>query len=238
MNILEIPNGGMPFEGDDIRWLNDGILEAFKAMFFDFGQAHNGNFIISGCHTSFAAGFATITEGYVMLDWEVCYCPAQNVGVTSLAASSLKLVTSYDPAGTEVFADAVSRETYANRRAIASDGLNSGVEIPLDTTARYFHTENVNNFSSGWSAATGFTPRAERKGRAVFLSGAITGGDTNSIGFTLPAPFRPTERRIITTTLSSIQIFPTGAVAINSVLDDDTQSTVTGEYHLNVCYLI
>lgn len=238
MKKLTIPNGGMPLEGDDFNWIHGGVLEAFKALYFGFGLQYNGNFIISGCSVSFAAGFATITEGYVMLDWEICYCPPQTVGVTSLASSSLKVESVFDVEGLEVFADSVSRDTYENRRAIISDGLNSGVEIPLDTSARYEYSENVNIFSGTWGAASGSTPKCKRKGDIVHLSGAITGGETNLVAFNLPSVFRPGESRRLRTNTGSVFIDTNGDVLITTDASGGSQVTVSAPFNIDVSYML
>jgi hypothetical protein len=238
MKKLLIPNGGMPLEGDDFNWINAGVVEAFKAIFFEYGQAYSGNFVISGCVATFAAGFASVTEGYVMLDWEICYCPAQTVGVASLAVSSLKLVSSFDAAGTEVFADSVSRETYENRRAIISDGLNSGVEIPLDTTGRFYAVENVNAFDNGWGAASGFVPKYHKKGNVIHITGAITGGETNLLAFTVPLAYRPSETRRLAISRGSISIPSSGQVIIGTTDSGGSQVTVSGDLNLDVSYVL
>lgn len=184
----------MPLEGDDFNWIYSGLLEAFKGgALYPFALQHSGNFIIAGCDISFNAGNATISEGFVMLNYEICYCPAQTVAVTSLAASSLKIAETYDANGAEVFADTITRDTYAIRRAIISDGLNSGVEIVLSSPARYYYNENISSFSNSWASVSGFTAKAHKIGNIVYLSGQIDSGDTNLIAFNLPAPFRPSR---------------------------------------------
>lgn len=236
MDKLHIPSGGMPFEGDDLDYINAGIVDAMRANYFHFGQPYSGNFIISGCAISFAAGFASVTAGYVMLDWEICYCPAQTVGVTSLAASSLKLGISYDSAGTEVFADSVSRETYQRRRAVISDGLNGGIEIPLDTTVRYHWAENVNTFNNDWEAQPGFTVKATKIGEVVYLSGAITAGQDNLTAFVLPAVFRPTSNRYMRTAQGNTIVFSDGNVFVAD--GTDGQNEVTGLFAIDCSYVL
>jgi hypothetical protein len=133
MNKLLIPNGGMPLEGDDFRWEQDGVRDALKGILHYFSAPHGGNIILSGCQITLVSGNAVVTEGYALINHEVCYVPAQTVAVSSLANSSLKILETYDVSGLEVFADSVSRDTYAIRRGIVSDGLAGSNEIVLAT---------------------------------------------------------------------------------------------------------
>lgn len=138
MNKLIIPNGGMPLEGDDFRWFQDGYAEAFKGVFSEIarrvstsvlgqGQVgffihpnYEGNFVITGCEvTSIGSGNVSVAEGFVFIDGEVLYFPA----VASMPEAApgfgyaFRLVVTYDPAGLEVFQTGGSFDTYEIRRA-------------------------------------------------------------------------------------------------------------------------
>lgn len=193
MNKLTIPNGGMPFHGDDVEWMHEGIKEGLKGALYPFVQQYNGNCILAGCDISYAAGDATITEGFVVIGYEVCYCPAQTVAVTSLAASSLKIVSTYDAAGLDVFADSVSRDTYEIRRAAISDGLNSGSEIILENPNRIAYEYDLTPYLQGdWEAQT-TELKAIRLGNQVRFVGSITLGDSNLTSISLPTFLRPSQ---------------------------------------------
>lgn len=193
MNRLAHPDGGMPFQGEDIDWMQDAMLEGIKGISYPFVKKYSGNCILSGCDISYSGGSATITEGYVMIDFEVCYCAAQTVAVTSLAASSLKVSSSYDPEGLEVFADNVSRDTYEVRIAVISDGLNSGAEIILENPPRIYAEYDLTPYLQGnWVAQTTDIV-AIRLGNQIQFKGSVYLGDTNTPVFTLPTFLRPSQ---------------------------------------------
>lgn len=196
MDKLIVPDGGMPLEGDDIRWMYTGVEDAFKALMFGLGPS-SGNFIISGCTVSLAGVTASITEGYVMLNWEVCYCPAHSATVTNLSTSSLKVEETYDVSGSEVFADSITRDTYAKRRAKISEGLNSGVEIVLANGIRIYYSAEITDYNSDWEAFSGIECIVGKQGNVGFIRGKFTGGTLSTYestgGFGIPGWAAPSE---------------------------------------------
>lgn len=120
MNKLITPNGGMPLELDDLRFMQDAYHDGFKGIIYEFAKANNGNIILGGCEVVDSGnGTFEVSEGYIMLDYEVLYVPA----VTGLSFSLviLEYNQTYDPAGNEVFADNTSRDTYEVRQARVFD---------------------------------------------------------------------------------------------------------------------
>jgi hypothetical protein len=213
MNKLNIPNGGMPLDGDDFEWVHSGLLEAFKGVLHPFLAKYSGNAILSGCVVSFGGGLASVTEGWVAINYEVCFCPAQTVAVASLAASSLKIAQTYDVSGLEVFADSVARDTYLRRRAAISDGLSGSNEIVLDAPARFTGEISITSFLNSWVVDTGSAVKARIFNGIVSLEGVLTGGNTNLSIFNLPAGFRPSAiRRSLA--LNSFDLNPTITVSI------------------------
>lgn len=124
----------MPLHGDDFQFIQDAINEGLKGALHRFTAGSSGNMILSGCGvTDNGAGNYDVAEGYVVLGYEICYVPAHSfVSASGLSGSSIKLSTTYDSDGQDTFADAVVRDTYEVRRALASDGLSGGNEIVLD----------------------------------------------------------------------------------------------------------
>lgn len=110
MKELEIPSGGMPFTGDDLLWMQGGLKEAVEASVTPF--TIGGKIILSGCGTSVVSGSTVIAPGYVVLNNRVCYFEGKTVAGTNLAIHEFYMKEEYDPAGNDVFADSVSRDTY------------------------------------------------------------------------------------------------------------------------------
>jgi hypothetical protein len=249
MNQLIIPDGGMPLEGDDIRWMYQGLLEAMKGgALYPFALQHSGNFIITGCEISFAGGNASITEGFVMLNYEICFCPAHTVAVTSLAASSLKVLETYDASGAEVFADSITRDTYAIRRARISNGLNSGIEIVLANPPRYYYQKVIVNGDLSSSFTVVKPVKITLCNGIVYWEGSVQGGLTNSdlIGSNvLPSVLVPSANRlgivsgpgeyVVVAAFSSVL---DGRVVLGSMSDNQLDFTSTELYLDGIIYRV
>lgn len=127
MNRLVVPNGGMPLEGDDFDWIQNGAAETFKGVFKAIadlatgtGNANTlGNFIIAGCEvTDIGGGNSSISEGYVFIDGEILYTPAiASISNAQLANAAYIKHIYYDPAGQEVMQNGNTEDTYEVRRA-------------------------------------------------------------------------------------------------------------------------
>lgn len=115
MNKLINPNGGMPLELDDLIFIQDSFKDALKGVLHEFTRAEFGNVILSGCEvTNLGGGNYSISSGYVMLGYEVCFVPATT---ENFVISALVLGVNYDPAGNDIFFDGVARDTYEIRTA-------------------------------------------------------------------------------------------------------------------------
>lgn len=117
MNKLKTTDlGGFPVVLDDLRWIDDSVRDAFKAIFASYGD----KFIISGCDLSYDNINLeyTCTEGYIYFNGEILKCAggiASHDGEVNIAVWNLE--TLYDAAGLKAFANEVSHDTYEIRRA-------------------------------------------------------------------------------------------------------------------------
>lgn len=66
--------GLMPFYQEDIEFLQQSIVDIAKALASVWGD----NFVLSGCKHTDKAGGADITEGWLVVNGEVVYFPAQS----------------------------------------------------------------------------------------------------------------------------------------------------------------
>lgn len=235
MNKLIIPNGGMPLHGNDFEWIHTGIAEALKGVVSLFGATSSGSFIISGCEPSLGGGNVSITEGFACIGWEVCYCPAQTVAALAIGDVSIKLVQSYDPAGQELFADLVTRDTYAIRRGIISTGstspeinLASPVRLPkriedivLSQEVEHEVSSFQANFSSGLPIVLKKVLNRTHIQGNVFYAGSSSNG-ADLYAFNIPTDFAPfTPCYFMASTIENdvyrVSIFPAGQVYIQYV---------------------
>ena len=202
MRRLEIPNGGMPLEGDDLIWMQDAFKEALQGVTANFSDAEDGYLILSGCIYVFNGTTYSVSAGFVMLNNEICY-HAGSTGISNLSNASFRIVTTYDAAGNDVFQDGQSKNTYAIRNAVAGNNLTDGAELILSSAKRLSVLmannafENVQpvslavQFGNGWSSSSTNIFAAKRRGKLVHLEGGVSGGSTNLDAIRLPEGSRP-----------------------------------------------
>lgn len=206
MNKLLIPNGGMPFEGDDLLYLQEGLRSGF-AMLSNWLTSASGftdqSCIIRGVNLSYGSGNITYSEGTVYIAGELCMLSG---GVATGADGFesewwIELETFADPAGTQIFADAVSKDTYQTRRA----KVTNSPSIPSDGAMRFdlLDKYKINTVWLPPPLLSGFTadhPIQIRKNlNLISFKGALhADGSTpnNATAFQLPEYLRPTHTRV------------------------------------------
>lgn len=129
MNKLVFPNGGMPLHLDDLDFMQEATREGIKGLLHRFASEKAGNLILSGCIADPNGSNYDITEGFIMIDYEVLYF----AGVTNISTNEpyFELDVSYDPNGNDAFFDNVSRDTYEIRRAVINTTVPSGSHTKL-----------------------------------------------------------------------------------------------------------
>ncbi len=141
MNYLRIPSGGMPFEGDDLLFMQDALYGGILAIANALSSQDLGvfeNYILSGCEIAHDGSGGSISPGWIVVEGKLVYFAGYDNPnwPYALEDSSLSLNISYDPAGNEVFADAISKDTYELRTAIYREFENAPIEIRLDNPKR------------------------------------------------------------------------------------------------------
>lgn len=224
MNYLVIPNGGMPLEADDLRWMQEGWNKEVRAILMAFryqnqvGQygTHPANsFIIYGCNIS---GDATAgwewTEGAVFLGGQIYHCPASSAPVTHTGLQGLYFEAGevFSSAGLEQFEDGNTEDTYAIRivtptvKTLGTPGLFFGAN-----TVRFIsgYTERAKTYTtvgggggapayaSNWQAASSALGYRLNNLGYVEFQGACEriASSATSFVFVLPSGFRPTVDR-------------------------------------------
>ncbi len=133
MNQLLIPNGGMPLEGDDLLFLQQALRDSFSSMMKALSPS-KGHFILQGVNPSYNEITDELTwdTGIVSIDHEILILDAGSVSSDSYDKIDLVFSIGYDPAGLDVFADAVAKETYELRKAtIVVKGSPGLVDHPV-----------------------------------------------------------------------------------------------------------
>lgn len=119
MKKLTIPNGGMPFEGDDLTYMQQALAEGIGDTLRTFSPT-KGDFIISGVNPVYNDVNDTLSwsSGVISVGYEPCKIDAGNLqNVTDYALVDMEISSTFDPSGLDVFADSVSKDTYEVRKA-------------------------------------------------------------------------------------------------------------------------
>lgn len=110
MNKLIFPNGGVPLQGDDFRFMQDALRDATNAPMQGLGSLP---FIVYGCDFTINGSNMQVNEGYVFLENELCYVPSSTVPYAPNLEIYLDI--SYSPQGLEIAANGQSINTYQLR---------------------------------------------------------------------------------------------------------------------------
>lgn len=156
--LITTYNGGFPFQLDDLRFLDNAQREAFLGII----KAMVGNqkaAILAGCKIASNDGTTIhVNEGYVFLNNEIFYAPAQDLPVITSGSYYWVPDITYDATGDKSF-DGVIQHTYEIRRAkcqssttVLGDGLVLGVSewVSIDLT-----TDNVTLYGGTLSINSG-----------------------------------------------------------------------------------
>lgn len=243
MNKLTIPNGGMPLHGDDFAWMQDGIQEAIEGALHLFAAPHGGNLILSGCEATISGGAIAYAPGFVLLGHEVLRFEGTTLSNTINDGHKWKLAITYDPAGNDVFADTVARDTYEVRRAIVQDsptGVDVGTIARMDeriaTIAQAGNwTQQVTSFGTGFGGALHVRNTAGTRllYGTVALSTPLPFGAWTKLAELPSTESRPaTDRYMMVPLLGApsntgiLRIKANGDIEINPLVDSNNYSSV------------
>lgn len=191
-------NGGFPFVLDDLRWMQSGVEEAFKGL---------GTVVLAGQPMRVLSGIAStvnpstfevsITSGYVFMDGEVFFVPAQTVPFVG-QKYWFDVVTTFDPAGDKIFqSGGPAKQTYEIRQL----QLFSGTSLPAGKH-EWISASFINRYTTliGVSAPTPSSAEPIAPSWVISVDGVVSFvglrifDDTSGPGFafgTLPAGSRP-----------------------------------------------
>jgi hypothetical protein len=206
MNKLITTNlGGYPFVLNDLRWIDDAVRDAFKAIF----SAYDERFIISGCELTYNPISQTYscTEGYIYLNGEILHCAAgdaEHDGEVNIAGWDIEVI--WDINGSKTFKNAEVHNTWQIRRAkFQTFDIEEIDQKLIVTTCKRLHqliAESIANNEEEWhypslmgSWDTEDTSDYSRIKFRKDLLGNITlqgqARNGNNDLFTLPTGYRP-----------------------------------------------
>lgn len=221
------------------------MLEVVKAICHEFAIDDNGYIILSGVEHSISGSTFSVTEGWVLWDWEPLYCPAQSITVSNpLNDVEVLPDTTYDPAGNKIFADGVGRDTYRVKNAKIQEGTLGG-QIILGQAPRLMDKieerllgrktdVTITIFYNGFAPTTNSFAKAEKMLGQVRLSGHIGGGNTGNDAFQIPSGYRPAQDLIFVAPMSvapyNCRLIITASTGIVTVLADGNPVLGSSDY--------
>lgn len=215
--------------------------------------------ILGGCELAIVGADVTVSPGYVLIDYEVCYFPGRTFSSGLAQGGNFAADNYYDAAGLKVFADSSSHDTYQVRRAKFNPtntvvggalDLNSADLVRFPTAIQsallgQVSSSNAISYSNGWASEAGNVPVLHRILNQCSFYGGLVPGTLSGVSFTLiaqlPVGYRPVRRfkticaAIATGVYGSVmvEIFPDGNVYAIAV-DGNTYELVS----LNIGYVI
>jgi len=206
MNKLktDINAAGFPFVLDDLRWIDDGLRDAFKSIFAAYGE----QFIISGCELTWNPISLTwsCTEGYIYFDGEILYCPGGTAVQDETHTAVFDLEVIYDINGNKQFGNSEFHNTYEIRRAkfYAVDPNETTGKL-IATTAKRLHeviansiADNVEDWqyptlAGDWDTEDNVDFSRVKYKKDLFGQVRLAGQAINGSGylFTLPTGYKP-----------------------------------------------
>jgi hypothetical protein len=166
----------MPFELNDLGFMQEATKEALAGLVYEFAKQHSGFMVLSGVEVTGASSPYNVSEGYVMLNYEICHFPAQ----TSVdLVPYIALDSTYDPEGSDVFYDGVTRDTYEVRKA---------KRVPSGTPSSFLLSDDrrfVNTIGKLTAASVVKEDSAGTK--YTFVTGDIVGGALVTVPSSIPA---------------------------------------------------
>lgn len=248
--------GGMPFEQEDLKWLQDATKEELAVIANSFRKSGTV-LVLSGCvATPDGGGDVNVSGGWLMINDELVYWTASTIPDSggTFQIPAFEVDTDYDAAGNEEYEDGNTHDTY--QRTFANVGHTAGSytqaqymayfnDLPRlqnyfeDKIMQAWQTPTVHASASTPSAAfspSGNTPVKYRKTgwNRIELTGDFSFPSASGSGlvlFTLPVGYRPDARRYFKMLLAGLTTAQDDANNFYSKLEIRTNGDVMINAH-------
>jgi hypothetical protein len=204
--LINTFNKGFSLYNDDVRFLQEALTEAIKALASPF---ENGEIIIlSGCEKTVSLGIASFTEGYVLKDSEIFKVPATSF--STLVPGSVEkffLSETYNSSGLKISDDGLdSNDSWLIREYNIAMGEFALPNQSFSSTKRLFEVIKEKLPQKPWETFKTFTDTEFLTGdyesdislgidgitvlRGKMMFNDVSPGDVVA---TIPVGFRPTQ---------------------------------------------
>lgn len=248
MNKLLFPNGGLPLYGNDFDFMQSSVHDGINAVLRPFAETAGGNMIVSGLDFTLVGSNYHISDGWVMLNYELLRFVGGDTGITDPidlqdnVVIELYVYQDSSPNATRTMASGATENVWQRRQArIAVLGGLPALTVSDPVRLEYIIANAVDgisdvfvpmlDFENSWTGAGLFPNRIIRRGKTVILRGLLTVGTIDSITYTkvfqIQEGFRPKVRQYFicampNTSIGLVDILPTGEVFVIGVIISTT----------------
>lgn len=200
MNLIQFFTGGHRASWRDLEF----VQAAFRVCMEALGNSLGSNFILTGCNITVAGGNTTVSEGWVVINGEICYFAGETF-TSGLAALKSFSISQTNGTPQVIYKDTSVKDVYKIRNAVLTNVVSGG-------NFSYFNARRFNRTdwrvvpANSTSDADKFTadcksnidPLQYRKGidgtlmiRGSFTCAEVSTGLLSIDVFTLPEQLRP-----------------------------------------------
>jgi hypothetical protein len=169
MNKLTITTGGFLLRNDDFDFLQNAYGEGFIAVAEALAKQSSGNLILSGCEINLVGQSGNfdeydVTEGYIIFNYEILKCPAQQ-GVLVPSNQPLQFIvnSTFPITGTRQYANLQTHQAHEVRTCVVEEYNQQGIDVSFvprlkdalsDIIISSKKTTNITIIThNGWSVA-------------------------------------------------------------------------------------
>ncbi|MBL7813399.1 MAG: hypothetical protein JNL70_00235 [Saprospiraceae bacterium] len=243
MNKLLFPNGGLPLYGNDFDFMQSGLHEGINAVLRPFAEQVSGNMIVSGLDFTLVGSNYHISDGWVMLNYELLKFVGGDTGITDPVdlqdgvVVELYVFQDSSPNATRTMANGSTENVWQRRQArLAVVGGLPSLTVSDSIRLEYLLSIAIEgiadvsvpmiDFENSWTGSGLFSNRIIRRGKTVILRGLLSVGTIDDAVFTqiftIQEGFRPKVRQYFicampNTSIALVDITTSGNVLVIGV---------------------
>jgi len=233
MDRFLTPNGGLKILGNDFAYIQDSLGSAINAVLRPFAEQVGGNMIVSGLDFTLVGSNYHISDGWVMLNYELLKFVGGDTGITDPldlqdgVVVELYVFSDSSAAATRTMESGGTENVWQRRQSrIAVVGGLPALTVADSIRYEYLVATAIDgisdiyvpmlDFENSWTGGGLFSAKVIRRGRTVILRGLLAVGtistSTYTKIFTIQSGFRPLVRQYF------ICAMPNSSIALVDIL--------------------
>lgn len=199
-------NSYMPLWQEDLKFIQDNMIQALTQLGKTFSYG-NSIFIINGCVLTNNGTHYSVTEGLIMVQGELLYCPAQTEAMVSGLLPFLirQELTDSNGAKQMILSDqtVVTKQTWDVNYAklVMDDGsiispklsLTNAVSLPDRVEAAMMNDSGWVDMVLNWGFFESMPVKRRKYGKIVTLCGTIDAEGSSGLMCSVPAAWAPPQ---------------------------------------------